>query len=119
MAFHSKIHSRNRNIVLISIIGFTIFLGFQWQNIQLSNKERSVLPDDDPAIVKYGQFVKQFGQEDNAIVVGVNDASLFDKQNFDRWNRLSKQLASFPEITFAISLDNLQELKANKKEEKF
>lgn len=106
----ARIILRNRILILIAIAGFTVFLGLQWKNMQFSNTEANILPDDHPATVQYNAFTKIFGEEGNAIVLAIRDTALFTPQNFNRWNKLSKQLEAFPEIDFVISTDNLKVL---------
>ena len=108
---------RNRIIILIGIVGVTIFLGLQWKNMRFSNTEANILPDDHPNTLQYEAFVKLFGQEDNALVLAVRDTLLFKADNFNRWNKLSKQFEAIPEIDYVLSTENLKELvKDNEKE---
>ncbi|NAY92749.1 MMPL family transporter [Muricauda sp. JGD-17] len=101
---------RNRVLILLAIAGFTVFLALQWKNMQFSNSEANILPDDHPATVNYNAFKKIFGEEGNAVVLAVRDSALFTPDNFNRWNKLSKQLQAFPEIDFVVSTDNLKVL---------
>ncbi|MGB5648083.1 MAG: MMPL family transporter [Muriicola sp.] len=114
----SRIILRNRILILIAIAAITVFFGFQWQNMQFSNTEANLLPDDHPANLEYDGFLEIFGEEGNAIVLAVKDPTLFTPEKFNRWNILSKQLAAFPEVEFVVSTDNLQELvKDNERQE--
>lgn len=106
----ARIILRNRILILLALTGMTIFLGMQWEKVNFSNAEVSVLPNDHPAIVQYQSFVDLFGQEDNALVLAVKDPALFTPENFRLWNRLSKEIHALVEIDTVISLDNLQEL---------
>ena len=109
---------RNRVVILVVIAGITVFMGLQWKHMRFSNTEANVLPDDHPETLQYEEFVSIFGQEDNAIVLAVQDSLLFLPENFNRWNRLSKQFQANPEVSLVLSMDNLQELvKDNDKEE--
>lgn len=101
---------RNRILILLGIVAFTVFLALQWKNMRFSNTEANILPDDHPASVQYNAFTKIFGEEGNAIVLAIRDSALFTPTNFNRWNTLSKQLEAFPEIDYVISLENLKEL---------
>nr|WP_321414589.1 MMPL family transporter [uncultured Allomuricauda sp.] len=101
---------RNRILILLAVAGFTVFLGFQWKNMQFSNTEANILPDDHPASIQYNAFTKIFGEEGNAIVLAIKDSALFTPKNFNRWNTLSKQLDAFPEVDYVVSLENLKEL---------
>ena len=109
----------NRILILILVTAFTVFLGFQWKNMRFSNSTANLLPDDHPVNIEYQSFLDTFGEEGNAIVFGVRDASLFTPAKLNRWNKLSKQLAAFPEVDFVLSLENLQELKRDTTGQKF
>ena len=115
----ARIILRNRIFILILIAIITILLASEWKNMRFSNTEQSVLPDDHPSIVDYDAFVNIFGQEDNAIVLGIRDSALFKTKNFNRWNRLSKQLQAVPEVDYVISTDNLEELVKNEETSSF
>lgn len=109
---------RNRILILLAIAAVTVLLGLQWKNMRFSNTEANILPDDHEATIKYSAFIDLFGEEDNAIVMAVRDSLLFTPENFNRWNKLSKQLAAFPEVSMVVSTDNLQQLvKDNQKQE--
>lgn len=109
---------RNRILILLAVAAFTVFLGLQWKNMQFSNTEANILPDDHPATVQYNAFKNIFGEEGNAIVLAIRDSLLFTPSKFNRWNKLSKQLEAFPEIDFVVSTDNLKILvKDNDKQE--
>ena len=93
-------------------------MGLQWEHMRFSNTAANVLPDNHPETLQYGEFVSIFGQEDNAIVLAVQDSALFQPNNFNRWNKLSKQIQATPEVDLVLSTDNLQELiKDNEKQE--
>tara|TARA_R110002074_G_scaffold122612_8_gene257366 strand:+ start:494 stop:2881 length:2388 start_codon:yes stop_codon:yes gene_type:complete len=109
---------RNRILIIFLIVGFTIFMAMQWQYMRFSSSQTNLLPDDHPVNQEYQDFLSKFGEEGNAVVFAIRDSALFNPVNFNRWNKLSKQLAAFPEVDFVLSTDNLQELiKDNEKQE--
>ncbi|WP_437371326.1 efflux RND transporter permease subunit [Maribacter litoralis] len=110
---------RNRILILLLITGFTIFMGWQWQYMRFSSSQTNLLPDDHPVNIQYQNFLSKFGEEGNAVVFAIRDSTLFEPANFNRWNKLSKQLAAFPEVEFVISTDNLKELVKNNDEQEF
>ncbi|WP_420402108.1 efflux RND transporter permease subunit [Flagellimonas sp.] len=110
---------RNRILILLGVAAFTVFLAMQWKNMQFSNTEANILPDDHPATVQYNAFKSIFGEEGNAIVLAIRDSALFTPSNFNRWNKLSKQLDAFPEIDYVISTDNLKVLKKDNEQQVF
>ncbi|MEM9647550.1 MAG: MMPL family transporter [Bacteroidota bacterium] len=117
--FVARIILRNRILILLGVAAFTVFLAMQWKNMQFSNTEANILPDDHPATVQYNAFKSIFGEEGNAIVLAIRDSSLFTPSKFSRWNKLSKQLEAFPEIDYVVSTDNLQVLKKDNEQQVF
>ncbi|WP_375323485.1 RND family transporter [Flagellimonas sp. GZD32] len=115
----ARIILRNRILILLGVVAFTVFLAMQWKNIRFSNSEANILPDDHPATIEYRAFTKIFGEEGNAVVLAIRDSALFETDNFNRWNRLAKQLAAFPEIDYVISLENLKVLEKDKDNQSF
>lgn len=87
--------------------------------MRFSNTEANLLPDDHPVNLAYNRFVAQFGEEGNIIAIAVKDSSLFELQNFRKWNKLSKQLAAFPEVSMVLSTDNLKLLEKSKTSDTF
>ena len=110
---------RNRIIILLLIVAFTVFLGMQWKNMRFSNSTANLLPDNHPVNVEYKSFLKQFGEEGNAVVLAIKDSAFFSVKNFNRWNKLSKQLSAFSQVDFVLSTDNLQELKKDTTKQAF
>ncbi|WP_396632246.1 RND family transporter [Maribacter sp. R86514] len=110
---------RNRILILLLIAGFTVFMGWQWQYMRFSSSQTNLLPDDHPVNVQYQDFLSKFGEEGNAVVFAIRDSALFTPANFNRWNKLSKQLAAFPEVEFVVSTDNLKELIKDKEKQEF
>ncbi|WP_285649547.1 RND family transporter [Allomuricauda sp. NBRC 101325] len=115
----ARIILRNRILILLGVVAVTVFLAMQWKNIRFSNSEANILPDDHPATIEYKAFTNIFGEEGNAVVLAIKDSALFEPSNFNRWNRLAKQLAAFPEIDYVISLENLKVLEKDQENQSF
>lgn len=114
-----RIILRNRILILFLLLAVTVFLAFQWKNMQFSTSEANLLPDDHPLNIAYEDFLEKFGEEGNTIAFAIKDSLLYEVENFNRWNRLSKQLAAFPEVDYVVSVDNLKELIRDKEEQQF
>ncbi|MEX0288892.1 MAG: RND family transporter [Flavobacteriaceae bacterium] len=115
----ARIILRNRILILVCIAAVTVFLAFQWEHMRFSNSEANLLPDDHPINKEYNAFLNLFGEEGNAVVLGIRDSAVFNPVNFNRWNTLSKQLDAFPEVDFVLSTDNLQELIKDDEKQEF
>ena len=110
---------KNRILILIGILIFTIFWIGQWQHIRFTFSEANLLPDKHIDNVKYNGFIKQFGDEGNVLLIAVKDSTIFNVKKFQAWNSLNTKLSELNEIDFTIGTSNLKNLIKNIEEEKF
>ncbi len=115
----ARIILRNRIIILIIILGFTVFLANQWQYMRFTYTEANLLPDDHPINIEYNEFLDKFGEEGNLIVIGVKDPDLFTVKNLNAWNRLSDSLKKYKEVETVVSIYDLQKLIRDDKNSRF
>jgi predicted RND superfamily exporter protein len=102
---------RNRIIILLIIIGTTVFFSTQWKNMRFSYTEANLLPDDHVENIAYNEFLDKFGEEGNLVLLGVKDSTLFKPENFKAWKELTNTLEAYPAVDYGISVSNLQQLK--------
>lgn len=110
---------RNRIIIILVIIGITVFLGFQWKHMQFSFTEANLLPDDAPINQQYLEFEEKFGSDGNVIMIATADEKLFNLDNFKAWAQLADTLATFPEIKTVIGIHNLKALEKRENPKRF
>src|SRR5699024_3270537 len=115
----ARIILRTRIIILLILFGITLALASQWKYIEFTNTEANLLPDHHPVNIKYNNFLKTFGEEGNVMVIAIKDSALFTPENFNKWNKLSKQIQAEPEVDLILSTDNLQTLVKNTDKQKF
>ena len=122
MTFWTKIAGfvlRNRYLVLITIAIITGLLVTQMKYMRFSYTEANLLPTDHEANVQYDKFLEIFGEEGNLVILGVKDSTVFTPAKFNAWNKLVKDLDSLSQVDFTISIANVQQLKADRKQRKF
>lgn len=110
---------RNRILIILILLGITVFLGFQWKHMQFSFSEANLLPDDAPINLQYAEFEEKFGSDGNVIMIATDDVDLFTPENFRAWSKFADTLASFPEITSVIGIHNLQKLEKREDPKRF
>lgn len=115
----ARIILRNRIIILLIILGITIFLSTKWENMRFSYTEANLLPDNHPINQEYNTFLKTFGEEGNLIVIGVRDSSLFTVKNLNAWKKLSDTLEGYDEVETVLTINNLQKLLRDDKNQRF
>lgn len=102
---------RNRTLIIIAILGMTVFMGMQWKHMRFTYTEANLLPDDHQFNEEYLQFLDTFGEEGNLIILGVKDTALFQLETFLAWSELSKTIRSYDEVDLTLSISDLQVLK--------
>jgi hypothetical protein len=110
---------RYRIIFLSFIVLTTILLGFQWKNIQFTNAEKDLLPEDNIVNVEYRNFIKTFGDEGNLIVIAIKDKKFFTPKTFGAWQTLLSDIKKDKQIDMVLSVSDLQKLSKNDAKQQF
>ncbi len=110
---------RNRAVIFLTIIGITVFMGFQWKNMKFSHSEANLLPDDHEVNLEYNHFLEKFGEEGNLIVMAVQDSTLFTPEKLKAWNDFNNAFKKYEEIELVISLADLKTLEKRKNPDRF
>lgn len=106
--------------MLVAIIGvITLFMGYKAKDIELSYDLATVVPPDDPDMIKLQEFRALFGEDGNVLAIGLKDSSIYQEENFRRFKYLTEEIISIKGVKEVISLSNLQRLKKNSREKKF
>ena len=105
---------RNRFKLLLLLFAVTTFWVTQWKHMRFTFTEANLLPDKHAENIRYNEFLELFGEEGNVLVLAVQDPELFSEGRLEAWNQLSRELGSFEEIDFTISIENLNVLSKNK-----
>jgi len=105
---------------LIIIIGaITAFMGYHLQFIEISYDLASVVPEDDTEMINLQAFKELFGEDGNIMAIGVQDSSLFELKNFNRFLTLADELKDLNGVTAVLGIPTLQKLEADRVEKKF
>ncbi|ARN70167.1 transporter [Nonlabens tegetincola] len=110
---------RNREVILGLIVLATIALGTQWKYMKFSHTEANLLPDDHPVNIEYDEFIKQFGEEGNLIILGATQETLNTYEKLNAWNQLADSISKFEEIDFVLSTSNLPVLELDEPSSSF
>ena len=110
---------RNRIFFLVLIFISTLLLSTQWKNLKFSYSEANLMPKDHPFNLAYDNFVNVFGEEGNLLIIAVNDSSLFKKNNFNSWIKLSQSFKNKKEINNVIHVGNIPVISKDKIKKEF
>jgi len=110
---------RNRTAILITLGIFTAIMGYFASKVQLSYEYASLLPQSDTSWIEYQEFKKQFGDDANTMVVGIQDSSLFEKDKFNDFLALNDSISGAYGIDGSVSIASSYYLYKNKAKRKF
>jgi len=115
----ARIILRNRIVILSLIVLFTVFMAIQWKNMRFTYTEANLLPDHHEVNEEYKHFLDKFGEEGNLIVIGVQDSTFFTTKSFAAWSKMMEKFRTNKAVEFVISVETLQKLQKNQKDESF
>jgi len=83
---------RYRLPILVVLLVITAFMGWQAQGVRMSYKFGGLLPADDSTYLDYVDFLENFAEDGNVIVIGAGDEALYEAENFEKWFTLGDRL---------------------------
>ena len=110
---------RNRIFFLVFIFISTLLLSTQWKNLKFSYSEANLMPKDHPFNLAYDNFINVFGEEGNLLIIAVKDSSLFKKNNFNSWIKLSQSFKNKKEVNNVIHVGNIPVISKDKIKKEF
>ncbi len=103
----SRIILRFRLAILLSVILSTTFMLYQANSVKLSYQMANILPKTSTVFHDYENFKNNFGDNKNAMVIGVINPDLFNIEQYRAWQNLSKEISQISGIKNATSIENL------------
>ncbi len=94
---------------LFVVIGLiTVVMGYFATKVEMSYEFTRTVPLDDPDMVFFQRFKKQFGEDGNMMALGVKDSALFKLENFEKFRTLSNELRKIEGVGEVLSLPVLK-----------
>ncbi len=104
---------RNRIWCLVATLLFTVWMGYYASKVQLSYEFAKVVPVDDSDYVDYMKFKKQFGEDGNVLVIGVQNEKIYQLEFFNAWYDLSDSIEKIDGVQKVVSLPKLYNIVKN------
>lgn len=89
------------------------------KNLKLSYAGSKILPLTDSVFVKYNAFKKQFGEDGSIMVLGVQSADIYKKENYNQWAQLSNDIQKLEGIKGVLSIGKFFELQKDTVHQRF
>ncbi|GAC1591044.1 MAG: MMPL family transporter [Chitinophagaceae bacterium] len=95
---------KNKLVLLAVLAIITAFMGWQASKVQLSYDFTGAIPTNNARYMSYQRFRKQFGEDGNMLVIGIQGPALFDENVFSDLGRLSNQLKNIKGVENVLSI---------------
>lgn len=115
----ARIILRNRVAFLIAIALFTAFMAYKGKDAKMTYEYAQMLPHDDTTNQEHLYFKDIFGEGANVFIIGVQDSAFFELNKFNDWQKLSRGVKNITGITEVVSVGQVVNIKASRREQKF
>ena len=95
---------KNKLFLLIVLGLITAFMGWHASKVQLSYDFTGAIPTDNARYVSYQHFRKQFGEDGNMMVIGLQSQHLFEEKTFRDFALLGKQIKGIKGVENVLSI---------------
>ncbi|MGN6493665.1 MAG: efflux RND transporter permease subunit [Agriterribacter sp.] len=93
-----------RLVLLLLLAGFTAFMLYHALKVTISYEFVRTIPVDNPLYKQYLAFKKQFGDDGNTLVIGLTSDKLFQKDLFNDFANVSRQLKKVDKVENVLSV---------------
>ncbi|WP_448520621.1 efflux RND transporter permease subunit [Rhodoflexus sp.] len=108
-----------RFVFIALLLSITAFMGYQARKVEMSYDFVKVVPQDDPEMLFFKDFLQTFGEDGNLFVIGLKDSALYRYDNFRRFQELATKIQGLKGINQVLSLPTLQDIRKNEVEKRF
>ncbi|XZF13119.1 efflux RND transporter permease subunit [Chitinophagaceae bacterium MMS25-I14] len=95
---------RFRVALLLLLLVSTAVMAYFAGKVELSYEFTNAIPTDNPKYIEYQNFRKQFGEDGNMMVIGVQSEHFFEKGFFNDYTQLVQQLEKAPAVNSILSI---------------
>jgi predicted RND superfamily exporter protein len=109
---------RFRWLLLLILLASTALMAYHAKGVQLSYELIRAIPEDNPKYQAYQTFRKQFGEDGNLMVTGIQTPKLFTAELFNDYAALVKKVKTIPGVEDVLSIPEATNLVRSPTEEK-
>ena len=109
---------RYRYILLTLLLALTAFMGWQASQVKLSYEFSRAIPTDNPKYKVYQDFRRQFGEDGNMLVIGVQTNQFFQQDFFNDYRALQQSIKGVRGVEDILSIPTAITLASNPETQK-
>ncbi|MBO3272844.1 MULTISPECIES: efflux RND transporter permease subunit [Hymenobacter] len=98
---------KNRRLLLLLLAAITVFMAWKAKDVEMTYDFAQVVRPDDPDMVYFQRFKKQFGEDGNVLVLGLQDSSIYRLGNFNELRTLTDTLGKVQGVSGVLSITKL------------
>ena len=107
-------------LALLILLGLmTIFMGYHARQVRWSYDLAKVVPAHDPDMIRFEEFKSLFGEDGNIVAIAIQDSSIYEVENFRRFQYLSEELGTLDGVSEVISLPLMKRMVRDKEKRQF
>lgn len=114
--FIARIILRNRILILVVLALITAFMAYHGSQVKLSYKFGGILPKSDSTYIAYLDFIDQFSEDGNVVVLGIEGGEIYQYDKYKAWYDLGDKLKAIDGIDSIFSIGHLYTLRKNETE---
>jgi uncharacterized protein len=95
---------KNKLALLVVLIIVTAFMGWHASKVQLSYEFSRAIPTDNAKYVSYQAFRRQFGEDGNLMVIGLQTTRLFNEKVFGDFELLNNRIKNIKGVENVLSI---------------
>ncbi|MEJ7735998.1 MAG: MMPL family transporter [Chitinophagaceae bacterium] len=107
-----------RLALLFLLMAATAFMGWHASKVELSYEFSRAIPVDNPKYLQYQSFKKQFGEDGNLLVIGIQSDKLFTATLFNDYSILQQDIKRIAGVEDVLSVTTAVNLVKNDSSEK-
>ena len=92
-------------VALLAVI--TVFMAYKAKDVEMTYDFAQVVSEKDPDMIYFQQFKKQFGEDGNVLVLGMQDSSIYKLGNFNELRQLTDTLSKVQGVNGVLSISKL------------
>ena len=91
-------------VLLFILAALTAFMGWRASKVSLSYEFAKAIPTNNPKYIAYQEFRKQFGDDGNLLVLGIQNKDLFKLPVFNEYVNLQNRLKALKGVDNIVSV---------------
>lgn len=103
----SNIILNARALIIILLLGSLAFMFHNARNAKLTYQLAKILPLDNIVYQHYLDFIDEFGESQNTMVIAVQDDDFYTRYHLKEWHKLSVNIEKLSGVEDVVSITNL------------